>query len=470
MLAQLLVVEDAIRDVQDKVKGINEKHLREIRGNVSLIGESVQEFLETDVPKYKKLVFETESRLQNQYATLEENVEISLEEISSYVTEQYNTLTETLESINEKSVAIILEDFNNLRGIVNRDIPKYKKFIVENELKTDSKLQEYDEKLEKTVLEVLNKINSVETITEETEKEISTRIQEAEDLKNQVYLQIESLQEHKDSYTKHVADLEANILINEKHIRDYNRKVNALENEIKESNNVLFQQNKNLKSLQESVATTISKLQLEKLEEKNYQLTKKIRYLEEVFEKFNEQNLTEGLLNEPPSVKNTDPLTPLDQNFVTLDQLQNHYRVFVNRVQQQLATFGGGGETRLKYLDDIVGIATNAAAYDNKYLKYNHTLEKFEFSEVSSGIGIGTTTVPLVGVGITTILFTGSQITNVSVEDSTATILLNGKPFPVGDYGNLINIRDAFGITLGVTYDCLVYPEEILEAVDLGTL
>ena len=58
-----------------RINHINEKHLKEIRGNVRLIEESVEEFLETDVPKYKKLVFESESRLQDQYAALEENVE-----------------------------------------------------------------------------------------------------------------------------------------------------------------------------------------------------------------------------------------------------------------------------------------------------------------------------------------------------------------------------------------------------------
>ena len=71
------------------------------------------------------------------------------------------------------------------------------------------------------------------------------------------------------------------------------------------------------------------------------------------------QSLQENLLAEPPEVDNEDPLTPLDTNFVTLDQLQEHYRLFVNRVQQQLASFGGGGETKLQYLDDVVGIATN---------------------------------------------------------------------------------------------------------------
>ena len=98
------------------------------------------------------------------------------------------------------------------------------------------------------------------------------------------------------------------------------------------------------------------------------------------------QSLQENLLAEPPEVDNEDPLTPLDTNFVTLDQLQEHYRLFVNRVQQQLASFGGGGETKLQYLDDIVGIATNLNAYNGYVLKVDTSLDapyKFKFAEES---------------------------------------------------------------------------------------
>ncbi len=56
-----------------------------------------------------------------------------------------------------------------------------------------------------------------------------------------------------------------------------------------------------------------------------------------------EQSL--GLLSEPSNEKmGDDPLTPLDQKFATLDDLQKHYSVFLNRIQQQLSTVGGGGE------------------------------------------------------------------------------------------------------------------------------
>ena len=109
-------------------------------------------------------------------------------------------------------------------------------------------------------------------------------------------------------------------------------------------------------------------------EQKNHKLLKKIKYLEEVFEKFNEQTLTEGLLNEPPEVKNSDPLTPLDQKFVTLEQLQEHYRLFINRIQQQLSTLGGGGETRLEFLDDV---DRTSAKVDGRFLKYDAASKKW---------------------------------------------------------------------------------------------
>ena len=95
--------------------------------------------------------------------------------------------------------------------------------------------------------------------------------------------------------------------------------------------------------------------------------------------------IEESLLNEPPSTKNSDPLTPLDQNFVTVDELNNHYKLFINRIQEQIATVGGGGEYRFQYLDGIVGIVTNSSAYNGKYLQWNSATNKAEFVAVSSG-------------------------------------------------------------------------------------
>ena len=93
-----------------------------------------------------------------------------------------------------------------------------------------------------------------------------------------------------------------------------------------------------------------------------------------------------GLLAEPSNVKqNNDPLTPLNQKFATLDDLQKHYSTFLSRIQQQLSTLGGGGETKLRYLDDVVGIATNPSVYDQKFLQWNSTTNKSEFVTINSG-------------------------------------------------------------------------------------
>jgi prefoldin subunit 5 len=159
-------------------------------------------------------------------------------------------------------------------------------------------------------------------------------------------------------------------------------------------------------------------------EEKNHRLLEKINYLEEVFEKFNEETLTEGLLDEPPEVKNSDPLTPLDQNFVTLTQLQEHYRLFINRIQQQLASIGGGGETRLEFLDDV---DRDSAKVNGRFLKYDAASGKWIGALGGGGgsqtlddtLGLGNTSSLGMSVGIST-------FNNVIVGGSTTALVVNG--------------------------------------------
>ena len=99
------------------------------------------------------------------------------------------------------------------------------------------------------------------------------------------------------------------------------------------------------------------------------------------------QRIDEGLLNEPPeSAQNGDPLAPLGQKFVTFEQLRNHYSLFINRISKQLSTLGGGGEVNFRYLDDV---DWDGADDDGKFLKYNHSTERFEFATVSGGGGGG---------------------------------------------------------------------------------
>ena len=112
------------------------------------------------------------------------------------------------------------------------------------------------------------------------------------------------------------------------------------------------------------------KTEVDKLQEKTQELQKNVQFLEnyiinqhdEVYELkeqiktqsvLEKHKLNEGLLNEPPNIKNSDPLTPLDQDFVTVKQLNDHYQLFINRIQQQMSTIGGGGAGSFSDLNDI---------------------------------------------------------------------------------------------------------------------
>ena len=100
-----------------------------------------------------------------------------------------------------------------------------------------------------------------------------------------------------------------------------------------------------------------------------------------------------GLLSEPSDTKHkNDPLTPLNQKFATLDDLQKHYSTFLSRIQQQLSTLGGGGETQIRYLDDVVGVATNSSAYNSKFLQWDSSSNTAEFVNINSGNIVGIVT------------------------------------------------------------------------------
>jgi len=109
-----------------------------------------------------------------------------------------------------------------------------------------------------------------------------------------------------------------------------------------------------------------------------------IRHLEHRVDVINEKHvkLLNESYNEPPNVKNSDPLTPLDKNFVNLQDFQEHYRLFLNRIQRQLSTLGGGGAVLISDLDDV---DTSTAKVDNKFLKYNAASGKWVGSDTAGG-------------------------------------------------------------------------------------
>ena len=164
--------------------------------------------------------------------------------------------------------------------------------------------------------------------------------------------------------------------------KKHNVPLSQIKNQLKKGTKVEKEHTKNIE-----LATTIASQNIDELPNYYDRLSKAEK------KPIKEEVITEGLLNILPQEKTPDPLTPLNQNFATLDDLQNHYKLFLNRIQQQLSTLGGGGETRLEFLDDV---DRNTAKTDNYFLKYNASLNKW-VGDAADGVGI-TSIVSITGV------------------------------------------------------------------------
>ena len=493
MMAHLYFVEESITKIEKKATTINKEAVSNINKEVSDLSKLVNNFLKVDAPQYKKLVTESETRVDQRFTNFKDNVNSKVQDFNEEVSSNIASIAQSVEGINEDQLSSIKDEVKVVDGridsILEKDLPEYKKFFAETEIRTDKKIKDaegvFDEKIvyvNETYKERLYELNS--TVKEFVDKEVpkysslllESKIKSEDDVKNlekQVIEKIQSLTNKINSLSKDVdqksddidtlvdqkiSDLhkviseskeEVSTISNtydslykdfkkreiheseklesfENSIDRFSIKINKLESsltddicelqenldtgtskyykdfkvEVNEFENNLSEKLKDLKvdftvnekhidGLRNEFQDVVDRLKLDEIEEKNKELTDKITHIEEVFEKFNEKTvLTEdipytqvyaenakGYIDNPtipgkPSNNTTDPLTQLDQNFVTLDQLQSHYRIFINRIQTQLATIGGGGAGFIKDLDDV---DFDQSVGTNKLLIYDGT-------------------------------------------------------------------------------------------------
>ena len=377
MMAYTFLLEESINKLKDDVKSINKKDLLQIQGDVSGLTEQINEFVEIEVPKYKSVVVESELRSSNHLKEFKEKINNIIEGIEDSVEdfkkESVSQLKEeTLSTLDEK-INLVVENKNKdlekeIKTLKTESIAEYREFIVDNKLKSENNLNEFKDTLDETISKIEIEIDGVRDNKDSLFKNLQKKIKEVKNLKKNIIEDLETSENYKNEVTKKVSGLEIEIIRNESHLKENNNYIEKIQGEVR---------------------STLKRLNLDELERQNSKLTDKIKYLEEVFEKFSEKDiLSEGILNITPETNNSDTLTPLNKNFVTLDQLQEHYRVFINRIQQQLSTLGGGGETQLQYLDDIVGIATNLSDYNGKFLKVDTSQpagKNFVFATTAGG-------------------------------------------------------------------------------------
>ena len=177
------------------------------------------------------------------------------------------------------------------------------------------------------------------------------------------------------------------------------------------------------------------------------ELYKLVKELKEKQQELIETNVPLG--EDPPQTSNEDPLTPIDQKFVTLEQLQKHYKLFVERVQYQLGSIGGGGAGFIKDLDDVTHDGTN-----NELLIYN--------SSTSKWVGIASTaltsTGTIAGIDTTgTSVFKNLEISGVSTVSNTtnSTSVSTGALVINGGVGVALSMTVGGSLSVGgtITYE-----------------
>ena len=158
MTAHLLFVEESIRDVQDKVKTVNSKTLVGIKKEFAELSKTVNGFIGEEVPSYKKLIVDSERRVDSRFVDFKEDVKHSFDDLSKDVYSEVATITGGVEALNEENLSSIKEDVrwigSKVNSLLTKELPKYKKFFAETEVKTEERIQE----IEKSVEDVLGSV------------------------------------------------------------------------------------------------------------------------------------------------------------------------------------------------------------------------------------------------------------------------------------------------------------------------
>ena len=329
-----------------------------INSNLAALKERI-EFVRSEIPTIPEPVLYDDQI--DEIKVLIEQVKESIPEVPEirYYEKELNLILDLIESVKEDIPTVPeipeIKYYDEEISSVESQIKK-----IESSLSNLPEIKHYDNDIDE-VKELLEKLsNKIPTIPEIRYYDVD--IQELKDKISNVEDSIPTIPE----------------------VKYYDEEIKGLNNEIVN----LFKKVSSIKIPEaKSYDGEIKKI-YSSFEEKNQSLQNKIKKLEETFEKFDKEILSESV---DPKEDNSDPLTPLDQKFVTYEKLQENYRLFVNRVQQQLASFGGGG------IED-------APTDGKEYVRKNQTwIENTGGSVGSAGTWavdpVGINTVKNVGIG-----------------------------------------------------------------------
>lgn len=406
-------IDEKISSFEEKLLSDFENHQNELKEEIVRVNESVQALIESEIPKYQYLL--TDAKIEN---------DKKVQEIVDKFAYKIKSLAENAQRLNdevENKSRILDESFTSGIQKLEEHILNVKKEAEE----TSSTYKKLYNVIEAKGLRDTTQFSALEGIISNLSDEIKSAYSKIEETKEYFEEQEIVLQE---SYQEAIKEVQ----------NKFSKKINLLENDIETKNKKIKDANE---VIVEDLISLKEKVELFPKLQKNYDnIQKKLNFIEESFNKINEKTLLKedgSLLTGSEKERTKDPLTPLDKNFVTFDDLSNHYRQFINRVQIQLASIGGGGAGFIKDLDDVEFDQTTG---DGKLLIYNQSLSKW--------VGIASTALGSEGVETWTVDSIGIHTTK-SVGIGTTSADANYRLLVDGD----VKIAGNISVAGTITYD-----------------
>ena len=389
---QIDLVRNTISELPE-VKYYDEQ-IDSIEDRINLIKEDISNLPE---PKY----------YDNDLQSIREDIEV-VKKNFPWIEANFKGVEESLDNVND-SIGTVEEKISlELDSILESvDVKVFENKVLINEVKDN--FAEDKQQILSDIKESSQKIFDLHNEFKDDDRKLKKQIQgEYNKLKQSVQEQLEKYNQESvktdELLLKYFTDLKEEISKTPE-VKYYDDDIDTLQESVKKSNKRFLPIESDIKSLYK-IVEDIKKTQQELNEQKS---------LEE------KQDVSED----------KDPLTPTDQKFATLDDLSKHYSLFVNRIQQQLSSLGGGGETRLEFLDDV---DRDSAKVDGKFLKYDSSTGKFIGADASGGGG-GNAGITIKEEGsnvgtagsVTSVNFVGDNIT-ASATGAGATITFSDTP------------------------------------------
>ena len=382
-IPEIKYYDDELKSIIERIEGIPEvrhydKDIEAVCQQIDYVKEEIKELPE---PKY----------YDDQVASIEDRLSSLQEDLINIPVVKYY----------DEEIKAICQQIDQVRS----EIPKFPKWVNEvNEVPDFSWIGKTFSVIDDDFIKVDDKIKSICERMDREVQDISENI-ETKDFDNRVEINkvSDKLQETKENILKEIKETVIRVwdhhhefknddrLLKKQILSQFNNLKQRVDEEVKQFN----LKNKEARDLSkgyfDELANEISNLPKPKYYDENIRsLNKDIKKLNNHHD-YNTTNISElyriveelkgkqevlkeelkeqgTMLADPPDTNNDDPLTPIDQNFVTVDQLQKHYKLFVERVQYQLASIGGGGAGFIKDLDDVTFDQTTGT---NKLLIYD---------------------------------------------------------------------------------------------------